>query len=342
MKFLYTTDLHGRANNPISRLDDYPKTVLKKLNWVIDTANENGDFLLCGGDWLNRPDTSPSFIGDLAAALMRLDKKPCYTILGNHDLYGYNTNSFMRTPLYILERIGIICILDENNPVVISDENAIVALTGASASYDIDGEDKKHYIAKKVPNVDKHIHLTHGFLTDKPWPLVPHTLIKDILGTEADIVLSGHEHSGFGVVRKNNKLFCNPGSLLRVTAGIGDVGMTVRVFELDISREAVTDRFINCPETIALPSDIVLDRAKLLEEKAHEEKMLTFFSDLAAVDIDELDTTDVFTLFRAFAEKEEIGQDIQNEVIRRLAIASERNLREEVDGDEGASGTDPV
>ena len=51
--------------------------------------------------------------------------------------------------------------------------------------------------------------------------LIEHTKISEICNKiNADIVLTGHEHVGFGVVRRNGKLFVNPGALTRTTSGL--------------------------------------------------------------------------------------------------------------------------
>lgn len=343
MKFIFFTDMHGRANNPVSRLDNYPETVLKKLEWVVKTANEKDAVLLFGGDWLNRPDTSPSFIGNMAAILSKLKNGPCYTVLGNHDIYGYNVETFPRTPLYILAQIGIIKILDETTPTLFDNvgetgDITVVGVTGASASYDIDKADKKHYMAEITEPCDTHIHIVHGFLTNKEWPYVEHTLIDDIAGrTHANIILSGHEHSGFGVIKKkgdsfrNHTLFCNPGALLRVSAGIGDMNMAVRVAEITVNGFQSEIEFIYCPEDIALPAAQVIDRERLLKEKEHEQKINSFFRSIAETDIEMFDTTDIMAVFKQFAEQEDINADIQKEIVKRLSIASEKVDRENDD-----------
>lgn len=328
MNLIYTTDSHGRANNPISRLDDFPSTVQKKLKWAVETANAEDAYLLHGGDIVNRPDTSPSFFGEMAATLATLKKLPLIMVLGNHDIYGHNPESYIRTPLYILELMGLVKILSKNDPFYLSD----AVFTGVSAYYDIDKNKEYFY-----PEIDTkglvHFHIVHSFLTDHVWPHVDHILIKDILDTPADVILTGHEHAGFGIVEKEGKIFCNPGALARVTAGVGDVNKIVRVAKFVIKDGEVSASFINCPKSIAKPWEEVIDRDKLEKEKAHEEKMQKFFSELSAVDIEMFDTTDIFTTFKIFAEQEKLDQKIQDEIIKRLSAASERTTREE-DSDE--------
>jgi exonuclease SbcD len=318
MNLIYTTDVHGRANNPISRLDDYPTTVLRKIDWVIDVANENDAYIACGGDLVNSPDTSPSFVGALAGRLSRLKKKPLYMVLGNHDIYGYNPDSFIRTPLFILECMGLIKIIRMDEPIYLEDE---IVLTGQSSVYDID-KDKKYFYPKIDKKGCKHFHIAHSFLTNRPWKYVNYTLIDDILDTPADVVLSAHEHNGFGIIQKNGKFFCHPGALLRVSASVGDINKIVRISKFEVSDGVLKHQFINAPMEIALPWEEVIDRNKLEEEKEHNAKMQEFFANIAETDI-RFDNVDLMEAFAQFATLEEMEPRFIEELTKRLATAME-------------------
>lgn len=318
MNLIYTTDIHGRANNPISRLDDYPVTVLRKVEWVVDTANEHNAYVACGGDIVNSPDTSPSFIGALAGRLSKLKKKPMYIVLGNHDIYGYNPDSFIRTPLYILECLGLIKILNTDDPVYLEDE---IVLTGQSSVYDMDKNSKYYY-----PDIDKkdckHFHIIHSFLTNKEWKYVNHTLIDNVLDTTADVVLSAHEHNGFGLIEKGGKIFCHPGALLRVSASVGDINKIVRISKFEIKGGHIKHEFINTPMAIALPWEEVIDRDRLEEEKEHNVKMQEFFANISETDIT-FDAMDVLEAFSQFSKQENLDDRMWEEVTKRLAAAME-------------------
>lgn len=327
MKFLYFTDPHGRANNPISRLDDFPSTILAKIEWAIDYANKHNAYVLCGGDWLNRPDTSPNYIGALAKILVSAKKLPIYTVLGNHDVYGYNASTFSRTPLHILEEIGVIQVLTEE-PILLGD----VTLSGASASYDLDKQDKSHYlmIDKEKLGEGPWIHIVHGFLAKNKWgDFVEHTTIDEIKDAHPDIILSGHEHSGFGIVEKYGKIFCNPGALARVTAGVGDVNMTVSVLMIDTDKDEMLS-LVKCP--LAKPAEEVIDREKLLKEKEHAEKMQKFFTSVSDIDLSMIDSSDIFKIFDEFCKTESVDDKVRDIILKYLAVADERIKHENTEG----------
>lgn len=273
MKILYFTDPHIRASSPGSRLDDFPETIMKKIEWVGSYAKDNDiEIIIVGGDWLDRPDVPYSILSNLATMLLnwRRNGITVYTVLGNHDLYGYNPKTFSRTGLSVL------CVYDSLKrlsevPIIIGN----ISLTGVDAHYSLDKDgDVSHYVNVDGDSDYLKIHVVHGFLDKEKWDQVPSTAIKDILHTGADIVLTGHEHKGYGVIKKGGKLFCNPGALARVTAGLGDINQEVSVAVIDSDLREI--ELAKLPIDIAKPASEVLDREKLLKEKDHTAKMMAF------------------------------------------------------------------
>lgn len=283
VKFIFMTDIHGRTNNPISRKDDFPETILNKLRWVVDYANKKDAGILCGGDWLNRPDTSATFISKMCG-ILEMAQQPVVGILGNHDLFGYNAKSFTRTPLAIAAACNNMHILN-NESVDVGTDDFHIYLSGSHSSPLIDraGRTEEYYTPRnaKPKSVDEvRIHIVHGFLTDKDWPDgVPYTKIDAVLDTDADILLAGHEHLGFGVKAAGDTIFCNPGALGRVSAGVGEINRDVKVAEITIWRDCsnaemqYSVELIALPEEVARPASEVLDREKIELEKEMRKKI---------------------------------------------------------------------
>ena len=144
------------------------------------------------------------------------------------------------------------------------------------------GEDISHYMSFKTEKT--HIHIVHGFLSVKPWPHVDVTLLKDVVGTNADILLTGHEHGGFGLKKIGEKYFCNPGSLLRVSASVGDVNLNPSYLDIEINGKDMNLKIVPLPVSIAKPSEEVIDRQKLIVEKQHQERVLSFTNSLQSED----------------------------------------------------------
>ena len=299
MKFLFMTDTHGRTNSPISRKDDFPSTILRKIEWCVDKANKENRIILHGGDWVNRPDTAPTFVSVLARAFGKCHND-VIGVLGNHDLYGYNTGSFRRTPLSIVNACGGIKILDDGVSMCLEDpsDGLVVYISGVSshALLDKNGRTSDYYTPRngipKLPN-EVRIHIVHGFLTDHDWPdSVPYTKIQDILDTDADILLTGHEHIGFNIITQNETIFCNPGALGRVSASVGDVNRLVQVADIDVlmgvDGEALYQVSLKqLPDTVALPADEVLDRERLEAEKRAAQQIESFAEQISIIETDE-------------------------------------------------------
>ena len=157
----------------------------------------------------DRPDISVSIVGNFASILNEI-KVPIYIICGNHDIYGHNPNTINRTMLGLLNTLNIVKVIEENDIIYLYKNGIKVQLTGQPYIYNIDNQsNKSKYIVESIgEDVDYAIHMVHGMLLNKPFIKgIPYTLIDDIKETKADITLSGHYHSGFGVIEYNNKYF---------------------------------------------------------------------------------------------------------------------------------------
>ena len=320
-KFIFFTDPHLRGNNPLSRKDNYPETALNKISWVVDYANSLDAAILCGGDWMQRPDTAPHVIAQLQRVLAKANN-PVFTVLGNHDIYGYNPGTFFRTPLHILEAAHTIQRLSME-PILYRD----ASLTGIDAHYDLDHDGRTlDYTEVPDSNLVK-IHIVHGFLAEHEWPQVPHTLLDNIDNTNADIILTGHEHSGYGISKRpGNKIFCNPGSLLRVTASVGDVNQKVKVAEITIENDEGSVRgksfnvkLVPLPTSLARPAEEVIDQERLLLEKQAEKEIRSFSDNLGSFNL--APGRSPLVMLQEFAIQEQLEPQIVNEAKIRLEKA---------------------
>lgn len=334
INFVFMTDIHGRTNNPASRKDYFPDTILNKLSWVVNYANENDAIILCGGDWLNRPDTSPAFISKMCSEFNKA-KYEIIGVLGNHDLYGYNIESFKRTPLAIAAACNNICILPENKSLCIELQNKKIYVSGSHSSPLIDRNRRtsEYYTPRRDISKsadEERIHIVHGFLTNKDWPDgVPYTKIDSILDTDADILLAGHEHLGFGILEKQGTVFCNPGALGRVSAAVGEINREVRIahikFQIGDSSESRLIRrmeLIPLPSHIAQPADTVLDREKLEEEKNARNKIEVFAQQIQETNVENIfrSLSDPIEAINSILENDKFGEVDITDDIRRTVL----------------------
>lgn len=336
MKLVFITDTHGMASNPSSRLDVFSDAILKKMKYVTEYAESIGaKAILHGGDWLHTPDVSESFIRDFCN-ILKNSSIPFYGVLGNHDIYGYNPETFKRTSFGVGEIMGAFTRLYIEKPVYLEEDGAVVRLTGRDSYADLDkgtGWEKIKDYAPDIPDDERkdcvHVHIVHGMLVEREWSQVACTTIDELTNVGAPhIILTGHEHTGFGVVRRGKNIFCNPGSLARVTAGTGDVRKDVRLAVISVN--SITDydiELVNLPCDIAEPASKVLDYERLLLEKDRKNKLNSFISDVNVIQVNK--EFNIHQTLNQLCEEEQVDKDVLEECRRQLQLAEEQLKREE-------------
>lgn len=318
MKILYFTDTHIRGTNPKNRLDNYYETLKTKFNEINNIIKENKiDYVLHGGDLFDRPDVSVSIVSDFAKIFQNFNV-PIYIISGNHDIYGHNPDTLNRTMLGLLCNIGILNLV--NNKKIILDKDIKVQLTGSPYIYSMDDKSNlDYYILDEVdPSCKYAIHMTHGFLIDKPFlKEVPHTLIEDIVSTKADITLGAHYHYGFKTVVKDGKYFINPGALMRISNSLIEIKRKpkVNIIELTDNRISVKDYYLKS----AKPGDEVMDRSEMERHKFKGIKMAEFKEIIdSSVDFKNMD---IFELLLKISKDNNIEDKVKNEALKRIQEA---------------------
>ncbi|MEG0728239.1 MAG: metallophosphoesterase [Anaerovoracaceae bacterium] len=322
-KIIGIIDTHLRASNPKSRLDNFPETMKRKIKWVYGYAEEIGArAVLHGGDWTESPDISNSYLSEIME-IVSSSTVPTFSVLGNHDVYGQNPETFKKTPLGIAVSSGAFRLLNPNTPVFIGG----FAITGSHYFAEIDGNLKSAYIDNTVVDNFVNINVVHGFLDDHRWmDGVKHTVISDIADfVKSDITITGHIHSGYGIIEHDGKIFCNPNALARTTASVGDVNNTVQILEITIADDgSFYAELIPLPDGIVESADKVLDRDKLEQEKANKKRLETFISSINA----EIDVVgSAFNMYDALdniAKENKIDGHIKKLAIEQLSIAEEQ------------------
>lgn len=212
ISFLYVGDLHERVTPPVNRKDNWDETFTNKVNEIRDIAKKHKvKSILHGGDFFSRYKYDSEFLKEVlnrwgfksynekllkeCVIAKSEDEVPILTPIGNHDLLGNSLKTYPKTSLAFMESIGFLTIINKERPLIFKGEGFNVAITGGHYELDMD-ETKKPYIVEKKQG-DYHIHVVHGMLTDHKWPEdTPHTLVDEILETEADLTIAGHDHTG--------------------------------------------------------------------------------------------------------------------------------------------------
>ncbi|MBZ2173816.1 metallophosphoesterase [Schnuerera sp. xch1] len=328
MKILFFTDTHIRGTTPKNRKDNLTETLEKKLREIGDIVEDyNIDFILHGGDLFDRPDVSVSIVSKFASILNSF-KVPIYIISGNHDVYGHNPNTIGRTMLGLLDALKVVRIIKQNEVIYLNKAGIKVQLSGQSYTYDIDHErNRSKYIVKKVSkDVDYIIHMVHGMLLNKPFIKgIPFTLIDDIKSTEADITLSGHYHSGFGIINIGDKYFVNPGSLIRITNSLNEIERIPKIVILDI-KDSIDIKTI-CLET-ALKGEEVLDRQEIENHIFKTERLFDFKQSIdTAINFEKLEINEILM---EVSNAENVSEEVKKEALKRIAHIQMKHLGDEL------------
>ena len=306
MKILFFTDLHYRGNNPCSRIDDYSKALQNKLQEIGQLIRDNKiDVVLNGGDLFHSPCPSLSLVNEIMG-IFKSWNVLILSVLGSHEIIGFNYDTLYRTALGVLETSGVTCILNKEKGTVVGESfERNIVVKGVHHSYNLDLNPENYFVKKDNPN-DILIEVVHGMVVDKPF-FDEYTLIKNI-HTEADIFLSSHFHPGWKPQKINNTLFINPGSLGRVE-NIERKWLPSIVI-LDIEKEI---NYEIVPLKCAEPSEKIFKNVAKLGSEISE-RILDFMKTL--VDrTGNLERQDAKSIVLRIAKEENVNEEVVKEAI---------------------------
>lgn len=285
MKLISTGDWHLRGTNPRNRKDDYVTAVKAKLLEMFDLARtENAGAIIVPGDIWDGFVVAISVLLDFAAFIK--DNAPCRILatVGNHDVSGYNLQTYYRSSLRLLELLvpQLEVYLDPGKPIFFPNRPGLpgiaITFTPYSSRIDRDG----YGYSPEVPDnfydnfqpKPKTIHVAHGMALDHVPPFDRYTLIQNIK-TTADIVITGHDHTGFGIYhRADGKIFINTGAIPRIQASVNEMERKVQVAIIELTErilEVTAYKLLS-----AKPGEEILDRTKIEAEKQRQYTMDNF------------------------------------------------------------------
>ncbi len=278
IRLLHVGDIHLRGTNPRNRIGSYKQAAVDKLREVFSIARAyNCDAIIQPGDWLDSPEISIAVLLELTE-LLKESPCPIISCSGNHDVHGYNLESLNRCSLRLLEMLVPNLTVNKNRHFPL--ENGLnVTFQPYTGKVDVDGWGYAYEWQDNEKPADywntMHIHVVHGMLLDHEPPFDKFTLLKDCK-TNADIVISGHDHTGYGIYKRADGVtFINPGALLRSAASISEIERPIQVALIEIRGKGDYDVKL-LPITCAKPGSEVLDRSKIEADKKRAYAMESF------------------------------------------------------------------
>lgn len=224
-KGLVFSCFHYSESPPIMRKDNYGELILKKLKWILENARMNKAIPICLGDVFHRKHGTS--IREINKIIETIGDHEIYGILGNHDCQGYNIN-LETIPMGVLIKTGRYILID----------NAIsmdgVVITGDSYHNNYEIPETYNAIVneeyRKINEVDFHIHLTHGMLTNSKLPYNA-TNVSDI-EVNADVLFNGHNHKMWFDEERG---IYNVGSIARVSMNENEINKTPFAFLIEVN-----------------------------------------------------------------------------------------------------------
>jgi DNA repair exonuclease SbcCD nuclease subunit len=331
ISYLYFTDPHAKGKSPSTRTDDFPETILRKIAKGFEIGHENNvDFFMCGGDFVDSAYVSPKFVRRLGRVIKEnLKGKKLFFVWGNHDIIAWNPKTAEDTAFGLFEEF-----FDD-----------MIPLTREPTRYTFNGEDILLSGVHSYANLDRHIldaegnilehrsrdyvitedydapviHTVHGYLSPKAiLEDIPHTVIAEMSHTKATITQTGHEHTGFAPITLPNGIVVNPGALGRVFASHTEMNRmpqyTLNKVHGIGNAEVIP---IQCP--IAEKGDVVMDRTALDEKKARQEILLQAKANMNEV-LSEINiqAVELHIVMQRFKDK--VDDDVYAEAKRRLGV----------------------
>ena len=325
VKFIVAGDLHYRGTTPRARLDDFQEALNRKLHEVYELAVKHEvAAIIIPGDVFDGPSPGWGTVTELGRVLQAAPC-PVLAIPGNHDIWAGNPGSKHRTPFGMLSRLGMLYDVSEDVFEHSEAGAAPVFITGHGFTVETDTELGKEQYSPWWQQPERgeafHVHVVHSMLMDqRPGFEMRHTLVSQV-ETTADVVISGHEHVGFGIHHRGDGVtFINPGALCRLSAHHAEIERQVQVALLTVENGSAKTELI--PLKSAAPGHEVLSRAHLEAEAERGERLEKFLSLLASEG--ESKFMEVREIVEDIAARENLPGEVKREALERIGKAREK------------------
>lgn len=333
MKILYMGDLHIRGKSPRNRKDDFKETLKAKLRETFKIAEYNQvKAIICAGDIFDRPEVTIGVLLEFVA-VFKESPVPIYTTAGNHDIFGYNLDTYGRTSLRLLEMLvpDFFVINDPNENVFLTDGHTSVALSFQPYDQNIDRDGYGYSPGRPATNAYK-IHTAHGMLLDHDPKVFDRYTYIGTVKTEAHLVLTGHDHIGYGYYeRMDGKKFVNCGAIPRLTASEAEIARSVQVALITVEFiDGEQSGYYSDVELIPLrsakPGIEVLDRSQIEADQKRQYAMDQFATLIQTEDGGKA-VVDLDSIIESIAEKEGYTPEVVRIALDKINIARQ-DIRE--------------
>lgn len=272
MRIMAVGDLHLRKTTPAKRKDDYFETLKRKLEFILETAEDRGvKVVVFPGDVFDRFDAPYSLV-EWAVRKFKEHQVYCFFVCGNHDL-RYHTSDKANTPLGVLSAsMG-----ELDAPILDSAGFFFPRPTGHSiAFYGASWGDEPPVPKSKD---DFNILVMHRTITNEPLPWDhKDTLTVDELKSrypDYDVFITGDNHKQIIDIGDKQSVF-NMGSVGRQTIAQKDHHPAVMLLYVSHENGLIDTKRIDIP----IEDDVFEDDVDYLQVEEEEHKVKLFVESL--------------------------------------------------------------
>lgn len=340
MKFVYIGDPHERPSTPKSRTDNYFETYQEKVDEIKRLVQtHDAKAILQPGDFLDAPKYDNAFLMEIierwstvpayellsqlkkgevnsAQVAKELEKSiPMIGAIGNHELFGDSIQSYPKTSLAFLERMGFMILPTKEKPFIFTeDDGTTIAITSGHyhSKMDTDAYLDDYIVEKKA--ADFHIHMVHGYLTNRDMgKLFKHTTLDKIAhATQADLTIAGHDHIGFPLTEVDGKWFVNPGSMTRTKNDLKEISRQPKALVIEVTKKNGV-QVQEVPLASAKKGHTVLSREAIEEKEAKSLQMEEIKSVVNQAQVKQ--GTSIASIIKNIGEVKNVNEDVVNEVV---------------------------
>src|SRR3972149_9530571 len=105
---ILTADIHLRDTQPVCREDDYWEAQKKKIEFILDMADELSCPIFVAGDFFDKAKSSPYLEQWIISEIRSHGSPKIYVIPGQHDLPNHSIELIKKSSLSVLASAGVI------------------------------------------------------------------------------------------------------------------------------------------------------------------------------------------------------------------------------------------
>ncbi len=306
MKFIYLQDVHCKGVNPSSRIGDYYTDIMTKFDEVLTLSKQyKVDYIIDGGDFFDSPLVSNIIIDEFIDKVEQ-NAIPMFMLYGNHCQIGHSIDNSKSTSLaHIFRRSKYIKHLET---LIDNNKEQKVLIEGLDYYHNIETDIQNNGL-KARSEANYKICVCHALLSDKVLPtFIRHVAIGQIK-TDYDLVISGHNHKGWGIIQIGTTKFVNISSLSRTSIDESEIIPSVLYIDTNTKKLEII------PLKNIKPKELALDILKINESNLFEVNIENFIRSLESAKIQGLNLTDIII---QLAKNNNIEHTITNELLNRI------------------------